>query len=214
MTEDHYISLSHPSTGLYREKGSKFLAYAYPVSSEEELLEHIESLKKEHPKARHYCYAYRLGPGDDLFRANDDGEPSGTAGRPIMGAINSAGLSDTGVVVVRYFGGTKLGASGLIQAYKKAAADALETASTRDVFITESCKMTFDYGHMGVIMDVLKQLEVEIAQKVLNESPYFILNIRASQFKEKIWMIKARLLNRNPEDINEETIIPYCTFEI
>jgi uncharacterized YigZ family protein len=214
MIEDHYISIAQPSTGLYREKGSKFLAYAYPVSTEEDLLNHIDGLKKIHPKARHYCYAYRLGAGTDIFRANDDGEPSGTAGRPILGAIDSAELSDTGVVVVRYFGGTKLGASGLIQAYKKAAADALSTAIRKDLYITEDCKLKFDYGHMGIIMDVLKQLEIEISEKVLNESPYFILSIRASMFHEKIQLIKARLLNRNPEDINEDTIIPYCTFEL
>lgn len=213
MIKDHYISLAQPSTGLYREKGSKFLAYAYNVSTEDDLHNHINSLKKSHPKARHYCYAYRLGPGTDTFRANDDGEPSGTGGRPILGAIDSAGLSDTGVVVVRYFGGTKLGVSGLIQAYKKAAADALRNGHKKDVYITEECKLTFDYGHMGIIMDILKQLEIEIVEKVLTETPYFVLAIRSSMFHDKIQLIKARLLNRNPEDINEDTIIPYCTFE-
>ncbi|NNF33700.1 MAG: YigZ family protein [Saprospiraceae bacterium] len=214
MIEDHYISITEPSTGLYREKGSKFLAYAYPVSTEEDLLNHIDLLKKSHPKARHYCYAYRLGAGTDVFRANDDGEPSGTAGRPILGAIDSAGLSDIAVVVVRYFGGTKLGASGLIQAYKKAAVDSLNACDKKDVYITEECKLSFDYGHMGIIMDVLKHLEIEISEKVLTESPYFILAIRASMFHDKIRLIKARLLNRNAEDINEDTIIPYCTFEL
>ena len=213
MSEDHYMTIASSTSGLYKEKGSKFLAFAYPVRTEEEFLDQIDALKKQHPKARHFCYAYRLGADQYNFRANDDGEPSGTAGRPILGAIDSAGLSDVGVVVVRYFGGTKLGASGLIQAYKQAASDALEKVSKKDVYITRSCRLHFNYSHMGIIMNVLKQLDIEITNKVLTENPYFTIEIRASQYEQQIRLIKSYLLNRSPEDINEDTTIPYCTFE-
>ena len=214
MAIDHYISISSKSSGIYREKGSKFLAHAIPISTEEELITYISTLKKDHPKARHFCYAYRLGPDKNNFRANDDGEPSGTAGRPILGAIDSAGLSDVAVIVVRYFGGTKLGASGLIQAYKEAAIDALSDISRKDVYITRSCKLHFQYSHMGIIMEVLKRLQVDIEEKILNENPYFTIKIRTSEFERKIKLIKSTLLNRSPEDIDEETTIPYCTFEL
>ena len=214
MINDHYQSITSISEGIYKEKGSKFLASAYPIQSEEDLINHIDILKKNHPKARHFCYAYRLGVDGLLFRANDDGEPSGTAGRPILAAIQSYQLSDVGIVVVRYFGGTKLGASGLIHAYKEAAKDSLHHAVIKDVYITKSCKLYFNYSHMGILMEVLKSLEIDIAEKDLTTDPSFILSIRASKFEESIKLIKAKLLGRNPEDIDDDTTIPYCTFEL
>ena len=116
---DAYRSLAAPSTGEFKDRGSRFLAYAWPVRTEAEALEHLEALRKEHFKARHHCFAWRLGPDGTRFRANDDGEPSGTAGRPILGQIDSFNLTNVVIVVVRYFGGTLLGASGLIQAYRE-----------------------------------------------------------------------------------------------
>lgn len=134
---DHYLTLLAPSTGEYKEKGSKFLAYAYNIDHEDSLQEIIGMLRSEHIKARHFCYAYRIGTDNNRFRANDDGEPSGTAGKPILSQIISFGLSNTIVVVVRYFGGTKLGASGLVHAYKEAAREALAIAETTVKFISD-----------------------------------------------------------------------------
>ena len=131
-TNDTYKSISMPSKGLFKDNGSRFIALAYPVESEEEIKEIVSSLKKEYHDARHHCYAYRLGLDGSKWRANDDGEPSGSAGRPILGQIDSAGLSDILVVVVRYFGGIKLGIPGLIRAYKTSTADALSRAETCD----------------------------------------------------------------------------------
>lgn len=212
-TNDHYTSITSTTTGEYKEKGSKFLAYAYPMQNEDELTAFINELKKEHPKARHHCFAYRLGADNNIFRTNDDGEPSGTAGKPILGAIDSNGLSDVCIVVVRYFGGTKLGASGLIQAYKTASLDALSKAEKKDVFITQSCKLTFKYSHMGVIMDAVKQLGINITHMELDAHPYLLLDIRVSQYECMLNSLKALLLNRKVEDIKPDTKIPYCTFE-
>lgn len=123
--QDRYKSISAPATGLFKDKGSRFIAHSFPVENETEIKEIIESLKKEYHDARHHCYAYRLGRLGDKFRANDDGEPSSSAGRPILGQIISNELSDILIVVVRYFGGIKLGIPGLIRAYKTASAEAI-----------------------------------------------------------------------------------------
>src|SRR5690242_1989774 len=120
-----YRTLAANTTGEFKDRGSKFLAYAYPIQTTKDVKEHIQALKKEHPKAVHYCYAYRIGTDGKEFRANDDGEPSGSAGRPILGQIDSSGLTNVLVVVVRYFGGTLLGVPGLINAYKTATMEAL-----------------------------------------------------------------------------------------
>ena len=125
---DRYRSIEAPSTGVYKDNGSKFLAFAYPVETEEQAKEHIAALRKEYFDARHHCYAWRIGLEGALWRANDDGEPSSTAGRPILGQLLSAELSDILVVVVRYFGGVKLGVPGLIKAYKTATAEAIAAA--------------------------------------------------------------------------------------
>lgn len=130
MTEfvDEYLTISKPSEGLFKDRGSKFLAFAYPVSSEDEIKEIQEHLRSEYHDARHHCYAYMLGKDKNVFRANDDGEPSSTAGKPILGQIKSYDLTNILIVVIRYFGGTKLGVSGLINAYKTAAEEALKNA--------------------------------------------------------------------------------------
>ena len=125
---DQYKSIAAPAEGLFKDNGSRFIAFAYPVETEEEVKELVSALKKEYHDARHHCFAYRLGYKGDVWRASDDGEPSGSAGRPILGQIESLGLSDVLVVVVRYFGGIKLGIPGLIRAYKTSTADALSSA--------------------------------------------------------------------------------------
>ena len=153
---DSYLTIAHPCEGLFKDKGSKFLAYAYPVETEDEIKEHIQNLKKEHYSARHHCYAWRLGADKTQFRANDDGEPSSTAGKPILGQIQRLDLTNILIVVVRYFGGTLLGASGLINAYRAAAADALQQAEIVEQLVEISFWVEFDYLNMNSVMKVFK----------------------------------------------------------
>ena len=155
---DAYRSIGGRSEGLFKDNGSRFIALAYPVETEEEVKEIVASLKKEYHDARHHCYAYRLGYKGDRFRANDDGEPSGSAGRPILGQIDSLGLSDILVVVVRYFGGIKLGIPGLIRAYKTSTADALSRAEIVEKVAGKTFRVTFDYLSMNAVMKVLKEM--------------------------------------------------------
>ena len=155
---DAYRSIAARSEGLFKDNGSRFIALAYPVETEEEVREIVAALKKEYHDARHHCYAYRLGYKGDRFRANDDGEPSGSAGRPILGQIDSLGLSDVLVVVVRYFGGIKLGIPGLIRAYKTSTADALGQAEIVEKVAGKRFRLTFDYLSMNGVMKVLKDL--------------------------------------------------------
>lgn len=156
MFDDTYKTLACPAEGLYKEKGSKFLAFAYPVRTLEEVKAHLEQLRKDYFDARHHCYAYILGPRKDAFRANDDGEPSGTGGRPIHGQLLSADLTDTLIVVVRYFGGILLGASGLANAYKTAARDAIDHATIVEKTIDARYRLSFEYVTMNDVMRILK----------------------------------------------------------
>ncbi len=157
---DCYKSISSLSTGIFKDNGSKFLAFAYPVSSEDEIKPIIQQLKKEYFDARHHCYAYRIGHTGATWRINDDGEPSSTAGRPIYGQILSAQLSDILVVVVRYFGGIKLGVPGLIRAYKTSTADAIANATIIEKIATEPFRIIFDYLQMNSVMKRLKDLSL------------------------------------------------------
>ena len=143
--QDTYRSIAARSEGLYKDNGSRFLAFACPVETEEEVKEIVDALRKEYHDARHHCFAYRLGLDGARWRANDDGEPSGSAGRPILGQIDSAGLSDVLVVVVRYFGGVKLGIPGLIRAYKTATQEALAAAQAVEKTAARRFRITFDY---------------------------------------------------------------------
>lgn len=160
MFDDTYLTITAPSEGLYKEKGSKFLAFAYPVRTETEVKEHLERIKKEYFDARHHCYAYILGPHKDAFRINDDGEPSGTAGKPIHGQLLSTNLTDVCVIVVRYFGGIKLGVSGLINAYKTAARDALDNATVIEKTIDIGYHLHFEYPLMNDVMRILKDFDI------------------------------------------------------
>ena len=154
--EDTYKSIASPSKGVYKELGSKFLAFAFPVETQEQVKDIVASLKKEYFDARHHCYAYRLGPDGEPWRANDDGEPSSSAGRPILGQLLSCELSDVLVVVVRYFGGVKLGVPGLIRAYKTATQDALSAAEVIEKIAAENLTFEFDYLQMNDVMKFLK----------------------------------------------------------
>lgn len=154
---DTYKSIAEPSEGLFRDNGSRFIARAYPVESEAEVKEIVAALKKEYHDARHHCYAYRIGLDGSLWRANDDGEPSGTGGRPIYGQLLSADLTDTLVVVVRYFGGILLGASGLANAYKTAARDAIAHATVVEKTVDVTYQLHFEYALMNDVMRIIKE---------------------------------------------------------
>lgn len=167
MAPDKYTTIAAASLGDFRDRGSKFLAYAYPVSAVQDIKEKLQALKKEHPKAVHHCYAWRLGTVGTQYRANDDGEPSGSAGKPILGQIDSLGLTNVLVVVVRYFGGTLLGVPGLVNAYKTAAAQALETVPRTEKWIEQQYEISFDYPSMGEVLYLLKQAEAGIYKQEL-----------------------------------------------
>lgn len=157
-----YKTIKELSGAEFKDRGSKFLGYAFPVSSPEDVKTRLQWLKKEHPKAGHHCYAYRIGTDGLQFRANDDGEPSGSAGRPILGQIDSAGFTNVLVVVIRYFGGTLLGVPGLINAYKTTAADSLAQAVPVEKNIEFKVTLEYDYSLMNEVMQVLKQNDATI----------------------------------------------------
>ncbi len=169
-TKDTYNSIAAQSEGLFKDNGSRFLAFAYPVESEAEVKEIVQRLRKEYHDARHHCYAWRLGLDGEPWRANDDGEPSGSAGRPILGQIDSAGLSDILVVVVRYFGGIKLGIPGLIRAYKTSAADALANARVIEKVAGRWYTLHFPYDDLPAVMKLAKDMDLpQRGQSFLSE---------------------------------------------
>jgi uncharacterized YigZ family protein len=167
---DSYRSIAGESRGIYREKASKFIAVALPASTEDEVRQHLESLRKTYHDANHHCYAYRLGLENQLYRSNDDGEPSGSAGKPIYGQILSTGLSDILVVVIRYFGGTKLGVPGLIHAYKTASRVALDQATVVEKVVRVPVSLTFEYPAMNEIMRILKEEGIKISNQSASEA--------------------------------------------
>ncbi|MEL6719718.1 MAG: YigZ family protein, partial [Bacteroidota bacterium] len=181
------------------DRGSKFFAYAFPVETELDIANALEQVKKEHFKARHHCYAYRLGMTKNNFRANDDGEPSGTAGRPILGQIDSWELTDVLIVVVRYFGGTKLGTSGLINAYKKSAIDALEQAKIITKTIKSHFKIAFDYAIMGDVMSAAKKMNLEVVHREFEAHPFLKIAIPLSEIEQQLLSFKA-LVAKMPEE--------------
>ena len=154
---EHYYTIEQPSFAEFKDRGSKFLAFAYPIKTALDFKKHLQDLKKEHPKAVHHCFAYRLGLDGNNFRVSDDGEPSGTAGRPILGQIDSKLLTDTAVIVVRYFGGTLLGVPGLINAYKTATIMALQLVPTVEKAIEIVYELQFDYTRLNEVMTICKQ---------------------------------------------------------
>lgn len=189
MSEDTYKTITEPVEAIYTEKRSKFIAIAYPVSSVEEIKSHLEVCQKKYYDARHVCYAYMLGFERTDFRANDNGEPSGTAGRPILGQINSNELTDILIVVVRYFGGIKLGTSGLITAYKAAAADAIANASVIEKTVDDLVTIAFEYPFMNDVMRVVKEEEPEIVSQSYDMDCLMTLRIRRSMMDR----LRARL---------------------
>lgn len=176
---DSYKTLSKPAPpGIFKDRGSKFLGYAFPVTSEEEIQQHINSLKKEHHKARHWCYAWKLGVVQPKIRVNDDGEPGNSAGQPIFGQILSFDLTDVLVVVVRYFGGTKLGVGGLINAYRTAAKLTLEQGDIIQKTIDARLKLQFEYKDLDKVMRLIKEERLELLQQQMEMRCEFILSVR------------------------------------
>ena len=178
--EDTYKTITEPSEGIYTEKRSKFIAIALPVRTHEEIKAHLEVYQYKFYEARHVCYAYMLGHERKDFRANDNGEPSGTAGKPILGQINSNELTDILIVVVRYFGGIKLGTSGLIVAYKAAAAEAIASATIVEKTVDDEVTVLFEYPFMNDIMRIVKEEEPEIIQQSYDMDCSMTLRIRRS----------------------------------
>lgn len=181
---DIYKTITDTSKAIYTEKRSKFIAYAIPVTSVDEVKSEIDKLRKEYYDARHVCWAYMLGAERKEFRANDDGEPSGTAGKPILGQINSNELTDILIAVVRYFGGIKLGTSGLIVAYREAAAEVITEAETIEKTVNCRISFGFEYPFMNDIMKIVKDLEPTIVAQTYDMDCLMTLEIRKTQFEE------------------------------
>lgn len=177
---DTYWTIAAPTVGEYREKSSKFLAYAFEIRTEQDVRQHLDAIRKEHFKATHHCYAYRLGTNGTTYRANDDGEPSGTAGRPILGQIDSFGLTNVLIVVVRYYGGIKLGTSGLKEAYKVSARLALEPAQRVERIVEQPFALTFEYAQLSEVMGFLKENGFAILENVYNERARLVVSVRLS----------------------------------
>ncbi len=178
--EDKYLTIKAASEGIYKEKGSKFLAFAYPVCDKDAIQQHVQSINKEFFDARHRCYAWKLGLGEDNFRANDDGEPSGTAGKPIYGQILSNELTNILIVVVRYFGGIKLGTGGLINAYRTASADAIANAEIISRFVENHYTLVFSYLSLNDVMKVLKDPNISIKSQNFDTDCSLQFSVRQS----------------------------------
>ena len=191
LFSDTYRTIKSPSEGFFKDRGSKFIARAFPVESESQVKEILAMLRQEYYDARHHCYAYILGADKSAYRINDDGEPSGTAGKPIHGQLLSYDLTNILVVVIRYFGGTKLGIPGLINAYREATKDALNQADIIEKIVTERVVITYDYPLMDVVMRYIKEKNIEIAETVFELDCKVVLNVRKSKTDEIISAFKS-----------------------
>ncbi len=194
---DHYNTLKEKSLGEYKEKGSKFIAIALPISSVEDVTTNLGAIRKEYHDARHHCYAYRIGYEGEEYRTNDDGEPSGTAGKPIHGQMLSFDVTNILIVVVRYFGGTKLGVSGLIRAYKTAAMDALESGKIIQKTIRDYYQITYPYERMNAVMKIIKEESLDVKNRdfgLLCEIKFAVKKSEAKKNVEKFNKIKDLII--------------------
>jgi uncharacterized YigZ family protein len=178
--KDTYLTIANTAEAVFKEKKSKFLAFASPVQTEEAVKEALQALRKQYYDARHHCYAYVLGDNQENFRANDDGEPNHSAGDPILGQIRARQLTNVLVVVVRYFGGIKLGVGGLVQAYKTAASEALEQAMVIEKVVMRTLHLEFDYVHLNEVMKVVKEYELEITSQHFDNTCTMQVGVRAT----------------------------------
>ena len=184
MENDVYRTIESDAEALFKEKSSKFLCFAYHVTTEEQIRERLEVLYKKYYDATHHCYAWRLGPRGETFRANDDGEPSSTAGKPILGQLLSHEITDCLIVVVRYFGGTKLGVSGLIEAYKTSAAEVIAAAEVVERTVDDRIEVRFSYMAMNEVMRIIKDMQPKIVEQCFDNLCTMTLTIRQSQSEQ------------------------------
>jgi uncharacterized YigZ family protein len=194
-TDDHYRTIDQPTESNFRDRGSKFIGYAFPVTNEEQIKQHLQHLRKVHPSARHVCYAFRINPLNEYWRANDDGEPSSSAGKPILGQIRSLELQNVLVAVVRYFGGTLLGVPGLINAYREAAAEALQSAVIVEKIVTVELTATVNYDKMGDVMKWVKDSHYDYQAPEMTDTFSITIQIPARTvaevkqlFEENKWL--------------------------
>jgi len=190
MEPDNFFTIVAASEGIFKDKGSKFIARAFPVENEEQVKEILTMLRKEYYDARHHCYAYRFNAEEEQFRSNDDGEPSGTAGKPILNQLLSKELMNVLVVVIRYFGGTKLGVSGLINAYKTATIDALENAKIIKRFIYRQIEIRFEYPIMNSVMRLIKEEVVEVLEQNFDLNCVIKIQIKKSELEKIIFKLE------------------------
>lgn len=181
LFDDSYQTISTPAEGIFRDRGSKFISYAYPIRSEADIKPLLTQIRSVHPKANHHCWAMRLSPDRSVFRVNDDGEPSGTAGRPILNVLLSKDITNILVIVVRYFGGTLLGVPGLINAYKTAAIDALDHAEIISDTVKDVYTIEFDYLQMNDVMRVIKELNVPVLKQQMTTNCQMEIAVRKMQ---------------------------------
>lgn len=186
MFEDTYRTIEKSSEGIFKDKGSKFIGYAFPIESEEEWKEKLQEIRSLHGKARHFCWAIRLSPDRTVFRVNDDGEPSGSAGKPILNTLLSYDVTQIGVVVVRYFGGTLLGVPGLINAYKMATKEALDAATITEKTVNDIYELKFDYLQMNEVMRIVKDEDIKILNQKFDNQCQIEFEIRQQQIPQVI----------------------------
>jgi uncharacterized YigZ family protein len=191
MISDFYYTIEKPVMAEFKDRGSRFIAYAYPIQTIDEFKIHLTALKKEHPKAVHHCFGYRLGVDGMKFRVSDDGEPSGTAGRPILGQIDSKQLTNILIVVVRYFGGTLLGVPGLINAYKTSSSLVLQNAILIKKPVTNSLRVQFDYAQLNDMMQLFRKHECEILKREMGLFCVFELDVPVKNYENFIRLINT-----------------------
>lgn len=192
MIPDYYYTIEKTSTAEFKDRGSKFIAYAFPVNDVNDFKEKLAAIKKEHPKATHHCFAYRLGIDGTSYRVSDDGEPSGSAGRPILGQIDSRQVTNTLIIVVRYFGGTLLGVPGLINAYKTAAALSLQVVPVTQKSVLVYYHLQFDYTQMNEVMQIIKQFDCSIEKQEMNLFCSLHIGIPKNRLDETLFRLKDR----------------------
>jgi uncharacterized YigZ family protein len=191
LFDDTYQTIAQPSEAIFRDRGSKFLAFAYPIRANSEIKEIINKLKSDHPKANHHCWAMRLSPDRSVFRVNDDGEPSGTAGRPILNVLLSKNLTNILVVIVRYFGGTLLGVPGLINAYKTATEMALAEARVIEQTVKDIYTISFDYLQMNEVMKIIKDDQLTVLNQAFDNNCSITLAIRKMQVNQVLGKLES-----------------------
>ena len=207
IIRDSYKSIPGPAEGLFKDNGSRFISFAFPVETEEEVKSIVGDLKKKYHDARHHCYAYRLGYLGDKFRANDDGEPSSSAGRPILGQIDSRGLSDVLVVVVRYFGGIKLGTGGLVRAYSSSVSEALKAATLTTVTTLQEYQIHFSYDLIGKVDHYFRTQNIEVIEQQYEEDVVYHFLVQDDISKDLMELTNGKIKIQYIQDIETECVI-------